>query len=123
MRGCTLALGIISISTLAQLGNESKFNSAVAKIAHYSQRVLFFRCRIEFPRTHLTDDTHRNAKPTLHQMPTACDERQRQGFQIAQFFFCVFLSLEPTNLTNKVHEGVFHLRNQVPVLSIWNHLQ
>lgn len=86
MRGCTLALGIISISTLAQLGNESKFNSAVAKIAHYSRRVLFFRCRIEFPCTHLTDDTHRNAKPALHWM-------------LSVFALILLLSLEPMSLT------------------------
>lgn len=98
MRGCTLAPGIISISPLAQLGNESKFNSAVAKIAHYSRRVLFFRRRIEFPRTHLTDDTRRNAKPRVAPDEPASAQRRRRGWQIAQGFLrsrSVFYHLNP----------------------------
>lgn len=111
MRGCTLAPGIISISPLAQLGNESKFNSAVAKIAHYSRRVLFFRCRIEFPQTHLTDDTHRNAKPRV--APDAPASAQQRAAAAARLANCAgfsslpqcCLSLEPARLRNSCVEG------------------
>lgn len=105
MRGCTLAPGIISISPLAQLGNESKFNSAVAKIAHYSRRVLFFRRRIEFPRTHLTDDTRRNAKPRVAPDEPAAVPARFGKLRRVSFAPAVFFSLEPARLRNSCVEG------------------